>query len=303
MLKNYLTVCSALILTACFSIVNFAHGADDLSGSRDADGIDRYPLSWIVEYQAFTVPDYRLALGKMKKKSGVIAPEKSRRLEGYLQRITYRIPDGHSPEEAFKFVAHQLQQQQAVVLFRCESRQCGSSHQWANQTFQVSRLYGVDRTQLYLAAELAEQFIALYAVKRGNKRVYLQLDVISPQAPAAKPEQETEVAGSDWLERFQGNGGAWLPVDFSRGADSTLLKSVTERLVAVLVDTDQPVLIAGYSNASGQSVLQSRVYAETVAAALTKKLDETRLTVLGVGSLQLIADVPYSGAVWIEFTE
>ncbi|WP_286237743.1 DUF4892 domain-containing protein [Neptuniibacter halophilus] len=148
----------------------------DIRNSADNDLLQRFPRSYIVQYQQARAEDYRLVLGGLEKINGVLAPEKERRLSGELQQITYRIPDNHSAEEAYAYFADQLQRLGAERLFSCTGRDCGSSNQWANAIFDYSRLYGVDSTQSFAAYRLSDRFFSLYSVRRGNKRVYLRLE-------------------------------------------------------------------------------------------------------------------------------
>ncbi len=280
----------------------------DLRGSSDYDGLKRYPLSWIVEYQAETSPDYQLALGKMKKKSGVIAPEKSRRLSGQLRQITYRIPEGHSAAEAFDFMAAQLQQQNAEELFRCKSRQCGNSHQWANQVFGVSRLYGVDRTQSYLAAKLGGDYIAVYSVIRGNKRVYLQLDILSDksseQVSDAASATETTKPVQDWQTAFS-VGGAWLPLDF---ATSSLTDDEIEAVIRPILNdilADSRILVVmGYSVQTENGLSHSLEYAARVESVLLEKgVIRERVNLIGAGNLSVVKPPEQQGAVWLQLMQ
>lgn len=152
--------------------------ASDIRNSRDNTLLERFPRSYIVQYKEHQDDDYRLALGELEKINGVWAPEKEQRLSGKLQRITYRIPENHTPNEVFSFFVSQLEGLSAKQLFSCVGRDCGSSNQWANSIFRYSRLYGVDKTQSYASYQLANQYFTLYSVRRGNKRVYLRLEVL-----------------------------------------------------------------------------------------------------------------------------
>lgn len=156
--------------------------SEDVSGSTDYPGIERYPKSKIDIYSSRQSSDYQLALGSLKKVNGQLVPEYSERLEGRLTRITYRIPDGHKALTAFNHFAAQLSS--ADLLFECHGRECGSSSHWANQIFGIAKLYGPERYQHYRVARLKrnndEILVVLYAVQRGNKRVYVHLDLLEP---------------------------------------------------------------------------------------------------------------------------
>jgi hypothetical protein len=129
------------------------------------------------------VDDYTLALGTYRKVQGLWRVEQQR-LNGYLQRRTYRLPSNHSAREGFDFFAQQLQENSAQALFVCQSRDCGESNTWANNHFKILQLYGLDQYQHYGAYKLTLPgtqgvYVTIYAVLRGNKRVYVQLEVLA----------------------------------------------------------------------------------------------------------------------------
>lgn len=155
-----------------------AQSASDVRGSSDYGSFERFPRSTIVQYKEISNADYRFVLGGLEKINGVIAPEKEERLTGRLIQLTYRIPQNHSPEEAYSFFSRQLKGRGAAELFNCQGRACGSSNQWANTIFKYSRLYGVDTTQRVASFKLDRRYFTLYSVQRGNKKVYLRLDVL-----------------------------------------------------------------------------------------------------------------------------
>ena len=152
--------------------------ASDIRGSSDYGSFERFPRSTIVQYKEIENTDYRFVLGGLEKIDGVIAPEKEERLSGKLYQLTYRIPQNHSSEEVFSFFLAQLQDQGAIEQFNCQGRACGSSNQWANTIFKYSRLYGLDTTQRVATFKNNQRYFALYSVQRGNKKVYLRLDVL-----------------------------------------------------------------------------------------------------------------------------
>lgn len=161
----------------------------DLAGSADYPLLKRFPLSWIEGFEQRETPEYRLTLSELKKVNNALVADRQQALSGKLTRITYRIPEPHRPEDAFDFFRRQIVDQSGEILFQCSGRDCGSSDLWANDLFGIARLYGLDRTQHYLAARLGGDYLALYAVQRGNRRVYLQLDVVSPQGGGSLGQQ------------------------------------------------------------------------------------------------------------------
>ncbi|MGB0467452.1 MAG: DUF4892 domain-containing protein [Pontibacterium sp.] len=162
------------------SQVSFAQ--TDRSGAADYAGLDRFPLSYIVNYALREIPEYRLVLGGLEKVNGVITPEHEQRLKGHITKITYRIPAGHTSGESLHFLRDQLKQQGADILFECQSRDCGSSNYWANTIFHNAKLYGRDQSQRYLVAKKGERFYVIYTITRGNKRVYAHLEVLETRS-------------------------------------------------------------------------------------------------------------------------
>ncbi|WP_067981586.1 DUF4892 domain-containing protein [Neptuniibacter pectenicola] len=155
----------------------YASAETDLPNSSDYPQLLRFPGSYIVQYDQGD-ENYRLVLGSLQKVNGVVIPEKEQRLTGWLTQITYRIPEPSTPDEAFSMFEAQLTKRGATTLFKCSGRDCGSSNQWANTIFRYSRLYGVEESQSFAAFRLNNKYVSLYAVERGNKRVYLRLDVL-----------------------------------------------------------------------------------------------------------------------------
>jgi outer membrane protein OmpA-like peptidoglycan-associated protein len=218
--------------------------------------------------------------------------EYSERLRGALTRITYQAPDGDSAEAMFAQFAAQLQQQSHRVLFECHGRECGSSNAWANQIFDIPKLYGPERYQHYLAAQVdAPQgplFVALYSIKRGNKRVYTQLDLLQPSDAFreldANPDMllaQLKQQGFFELSRLSFDEQDQLTV---RGAG--LLDSM---IVALQKNARLRLYVVGHMYAS-QTLerLQRRalIRAQAVVDALVEGgIDVERLSAQGVGPL------------------
>lgn len=181
-----------LLIAAFLSSVVLAQS--DVRGASDYPLLKRFPLSWIEGYQQRQTPEYLLMLSELKKVNNVVVADRRKPLEGELTRITYRIPEPHLPADAYNHFLQQIEAEGGEILYRCSGRDCGSSHYWANDFFGISQLYGLDRTQYYLAAKLGNDYLALYTVQRGNRRVYLQLDIIAAQG-ADDLKQQLNVAG------------------------------------------------------------------------------------------------------------
>ncbi|MDO6563457.1 DUF4892 domain-containing protein [Amphritea sp. 1_MG-2023] len=239
----------------------------DVTGSRDPQQLPRFPLSWIVNFNEQQIPEYELATGPMRKIGGVIAPEKSQRISGNLLRITYRVPDTHTPAQVFNYYHELLESLQATILFQCSSRQCGSSNQWANNYFDIAELYGIDRSQFFISANLGQQQLAFYTVQRGNRRSYVQLDLI----------QSPQQSGDSLVSDLQQRGVSWL-----NHADD-----IEPLLDYMRNNAQQKVLIGGYDKRVGEFddlVRQSQQAADAFSALLIAKgIAAERIASVGVG--------------------
>ncbi len=256
--------------------------AEDRPGAIDLESVMRYPHSWIVGYSKAPVPEYRLATGSMKKINGVISPEYAQYISGQLTRITYQLPRGHNSTDAFNHFKRQFDNLGPEVLFRCKGRSCGNSNQWANVQFGISRLYGVDREQFYLALKLPAMgsepasYLAFYTVIRGNKRVYAQLDLIQSSDAAASGAAGFIAKLEQGLRVFR------QPGQLSQAEVEPLRQRMT----------DQPALRLTLVGHSDQGATPEQYQASSLALAetlrqqlLAQGLDGSRLTAYGVGSL------------------
>ena len=138
--------------------------------------------SRLVNQSQLETPYYILPTGSMRKVNGVVKAEYSLSLSGQLTRHTWEMPPGLSAKIAYDKALEELKMLAAKVIFQCQGRFCGSSHQWANEVFGESRLYGLDNQQSYAALKqktaTGSNYFALYSTERGNKKVYLHLEMI-----------------------------------------------------------------------------------------------------------------------------
>lgn len=150
--------------------------------------LDPFPQSRLINSEQRQEPDYRLMLSGIMKINGQIRAEHEQRLQASLTRMTWQLPSGYDSETGFRFLRAQLDGKGAQVLFECTGRQCGPSNIWANDIFSQARLYGIDNSQYYAAFRLDQAHVAIYAVRRGNGRVFLHMDVLeNEQSTATDP--------------------------------------------------------------------------------------------------------------------
>lgn len=274
---------NSVMLISLLPFSGFGHASVDVAGSADVAELNRYPQSYIVEYSQARVPEYRLALGRMKKVDGVIAPEKDDYVGGQLTRITYRIPAGHDSQEVMAYVKRQLQGLPHQLLFSCDGRDCGSSNDWANKQFEIARLYGIDREQHYMVVRLQTEDVVMvfYTVKRGNKRVYLHLDVIRSKVSSGQLTADELMQKLLRGERVVVSDRDWPPEE---------LMALASTITALLKDRPlSDIWLVGHQAKRGPFVTlqnDSRVLAETLKRRLVGLgIDENRLKSFGVGPL------------------
>ena len=169
---------------ACAAAAASTLAAQDIPGARDPEGIDRYPRSWIVEYEetAESLP-YLFITAPVDKIRQDLRIE-GVRVTGPAQRVTYRIPDGERLDEIAGHYRDILAAGGSGIVFSCEGPDCGRSTIWAHDVFGVSILVAPNRSQQFLAGPITvngvEKLVAVYAVQRGNRRLYAHVEVVVP---------------------------------------------------------------------------------------------------------------------------
>jgi hypothetical protein len=218
---------------------------------------------------AQTVRNYRFPLGAVVKINRDVRIDKEQQLSGQLTRTTWEMPKSFDPNELLERLRDQVISQKGEILFECEGRDCGTSNIWANDLFNNADLYGRDDYQRYFAAELDDQYLAAYAVRRGNRRVYLHLDQIT-EAEQAVP----------WLELLVDRGWVKLP-----DTDEPTLKLLADHLQK----NSSPIRIVGHQQGIDQGIAEqeSKRLAERVASYLVDRagVRVDQFEVHGLGAL------------------
>lgn len=258
--------------------------------------VQNYHNARVIFESSGETDEYVLALGSYKKIAGSWRVDRQQRLSGKLARYTLELPEGHSASNGFDFYLDQLQNFNFRELFRCKSRDCGTSNSWANNHFKNQLLYGLDQFQQYGAYEVTTAdekpfYVALYTVQRGNKRVYLQLDVLHVDkiielGIASSPESI--------ITSLETNGYYVFPdlvAEDAQGSTNIQIKQAhLQALVDVLTQqTDWKLALVGHDYAPAplaQQQKDSLLYAEQLKAALQEKgIVAARITTYGIGSL------------------
>lgn len=175
-------------LLALLVVTPFANA--DVAGSRDLDVLPRFAGSEIVTFKEEADQERVYPQGTVRRISGRLRYEREVLVQGALTAVTYELPRTHSATEVFTQAREALQDKDAQLLYWCQGRECGSSSLWANSVFGNSTLYGSDDQQAYALLRLAQpnenSLVALYSITRGNRRAYLQAELLAADQPLAK---------------------------------------------------------------------------------------------------------------------
>jgi hypothetical protein len=126
-------------------------------------------------------------LGPLRKISNQLRMDGQVTGRGQVSSITYELPPEQTAIDAFTNARKALQDAGGYVLFWCQSRECGDSSLWTNDTFAIPRLSGGDEQQAFLLLRKAEPnhntLVALYSITRGNRKAYLYAEQFVASEP------------------------------------------------------------------------------------------------------------------------
>lgn len=258
--------------------------------------LQAYPNARIISETHSKTDEYVLALGSYKKVAGAWRLDRQQRLGGSLDRYSLELPEGHSAKNGFDFYLDQLQNFNYRELFYCKKRDCGTSNSWANNHFKILQLYGLDQFQHYGAYEVTTSdknpfYVSLYVVQRGNKRVYLQLEVLHVDKIV-----ELGIASSpeSIIKSIQTSGYYVFPDLVEADVKGKTRIKIKPAHLQVLVDVleQQPnwnVALVGHDYLPvgiAQQQKDSLLYAEQIKTALREKgVAGARISTFGLGGL------------------
>lgn len=235
--------------------------------------------------------DYRLALGPLQKNNNTWQAEREEKMNGLLHRRTIEVNDGFSRQEVMNTITGFFSSRDGRLLYSCDGLDCGSSAAWANESFGIKQLYGLDRYQHYRVWELngdaGTDIAVVYAVQRGNKRIYVQIDTLEVEKGSEKSivsSTEAILAELETKKYFVFPGirftGSALVIDDDHVLSVASALARNPRLALYLVGHD-------YRDGSLEEQLaRSKSYAEQLKGHLEKVgVKADRLHVQGVGPL------------------
>jgi len=279
----------------------------------------QYPGSKIVNIATTTDTDFIFPTGPLRKeRSGLIRPKSYERIHGELTAETLALGKNHLTNDVFAFYLTQLKGMNFDLLFSCEGRDCGSSAEWANRIFNVSKLYGPDRNQFYAAAKKngvnGESFVAVYVTMRGNKDVYTQrlwIDPVVGSAATVESQPKQGTGPAEMIRRLK----ARKPV-FLRGASFSptgelSLDASAEALGAIReITAGAPsirIYLVAHDEGGGSMEEQTQRSARAAKVLYDKAIEQgiPELNLVGsggVGPLIPNPDVKPEQKFWIEIT-
>lgn len=214
--------------------------------------------------------DYRLVQGVYKRINNEWRVQGEQLMSGFLKSQTIELPRTVNEQEAFAGIRQQLGSYQRRELFECENLLCGTSNAWANTHFKKSVLYGIDASQRYGVYETQDHqgrvvYVVLYAVKRGNGSVYLQLD----QLQVGSGEQGRLVTPAKSIIHSLAERGYFsIPLSLVDGRIVIAGAQLQELVKAIKSERGKNFVLVGHDYSAGDALANGRQSAEQVAALL-----------------------------------
>lgn len=250
----------------------FVSSANAVETPELPDDLKVFPLANVDRLKQEEVVDYRFVIGSVVKIDRRVRAGGELRLSGKLDQISWEIPGYHQPEEAFFYFRSQLIEKGGQLLYECKGRECGASNIWANDIFSSSTLYGRDESQRYLAALLNGNHYAIYAVRRGNQRVYLHMDLL-------RSDRDSEQA---WNTPLESQGYAVLPhwpesPDLAAQSLAKWMRTHSGKILLVIHQTGSDVKLSQSKAQNLADLLKGRVSEEGI--------DANRIEAYGLGPI------------------
>lgn len=257
-----------------------------LAADIDLGEAFQFPDSKLIRHVASEPKDYQLSLGAYKNFGGYFEPDKSQRIKGDLSRYTFRLPKDRTLKEIVTYYESVFAGVNARSLFNCKGLACGPSHRWANDNFSVRELYGPDKNQryhvFYVPTQLQSKIYALYVIRRGNQRVYVQMDVLS-----IDKEQEELFTKAQGVSPVLAEKNISIGVSLEVDQDIRIVDYVKSKLQE---KATLRILLVGHFSDRQRSIDEQIKMAKDYASGwqaylLTQGIPSERMSVYGIGPL------------------
>ncbi len=260
----------------------------------EALSIAPYAHSSLSSSDTFKDEDYLVPNSVPKRINNQLRIENELRVDVAGVKETYRINDGHTTDQAFNHYLSAIKQLGGNILYQCASRDCARSSSWAQDIFNNAKLYGKDASQFYLSASIQkgqqQWLVSVYAVERGNRRVYAHVETLKLNTPLPSAVAPTVLADNNAIFVFKYDLNGVVSIN-------PALSDINKIIELSQADTQLHVYIVGHfqlgHSSTKNGLVRSTEAAEQVATLLKKRgVDGNRLTVMGVGPL-----VPYGRGI------
>ncbi|MCH8551308.1 MAG: DUF4892 domain-containing protein [Natronospirillum sp.] len=196
------------------------------------------------------------------------APDDAERVDVLFSRWqVIEIDRAHDQADVFEQVRRSWKENDGYQeIFHCEGNSCGTSQHWANEVFNESILYGLNRHQHYSTGTVGDDIRVLYAVRRGTQLNYVY-----------------------WLEAVRTNPAGRLASDL-RAGEAILASAFPAQVWAEVLDNqpDWELVLVGhdYSMNTQQAIDSGRQQAERFLDTwVDEGIDSDRVRVESVGYL------------------
>ena len=285
------------ILTAVFFLSRFSL-AQESTSIPEHRLMPRFPDSEVTALEFVEDTNYRLILSSLQRTRGLVSSENSEMLRGDITKIIYEVAQEFTGQDVFEYFNNKADERNYRNLFSCIGRECGSSNYWANDVFGNRVLYGPERNQYYsvfdTAAEGRKDFIAMYIITRGNRRVYAYFEFIEPDGAQSR----IDIFDSDaMLTELQAERSVVLKnIEFEN--DLSLTSDSDISFLVSLLEKNPSLkfyLVAHLYEGDGESeelIIRSRQRANALRQLLLERgIDREQIQAYGVGPF-----APYCGA-------
>ena len=285
------------VFAAVFLITRFSL-AQESTSIPEHRLMPRFPDSEVTSLEFVEDTNYRLILSSLQRARGLVSSENSEMLRGDITKIIYEIAPEFTGQDVFEYFNNEAEEKNYRKLFSCIGRECGSSNYWANDIFGNRILYGPERNQYYSVFDAAnegrEDFIAMYIITRGNRRVYAYFEFIEPGGAQSR----IDIFDSDaLLSELQAQRSIVLKnIDFE--SDLSLTSDSDISFLVSLLEKNPSLkfyLVAHLYQEGGESeelIARSRQRANVLRQVLLGRgIDREQIQAHGVGPF-----APYCGA-------
>lgn len=258
--------------------------AADIPGSSDLSEVERPLGSEIVRYREGMQSAIRLPLERVERVNNRLVIDKELDIEGHVVDITYELGAREEYEPFMAALKTKMTEQNAELLFSCESRGCGSSGLWANTLFKVRELYGPNGTQVYFVVKLqgeVSRYLSAYGIERGNRRQYVHIRMVELDIDQSQFQGAQQLLTDGWMI---------LPVEFAGNRVSPEsregLREMAVRMQAL--DVSELAIIAHRPVTSGGTLADAITQSNARAVHVQALLKEAGLMIdhaQGVGPL------------------